>query len=48
MGENADMIMMGFICQTCGLPIDGDAWGFPRCCEECRDEEQIETSEIKK
>jgi hypothetical protein len=40
MGEIAEMIMMGFVCQQCGLPIDGDAWGFPRCCEECTDEEK--------
>jgi hypothetical protein len=47
MGEIADMILMGFICQQCGMPIDGDAYGFPRCCEDCDDEVQ-ESEEIKR
>jgi hypothetical protein len=38
MGEIAEMIMMGFICQQCGMPIeDGDGWGFPRCCDDCEE-----------
>lgn len=45
MGEIADMILMGFICQQCGMPIDGDAIGFPRCCEECAQDEKLEIIE---
>jgi hypothetical protein len=44
MGEIAEMIMMGYVCQHCGMPIDGDGWGFPRCCEECTDEEKEEAA----
>jgi hypothetical protein len=45
MGEIADMILMGFMCQQCGMPIDGDATGYPRCCEDCaavKENENIE------
>jgi hypothetical protein len=38
MGEIAEMIMMGFMCQQCGMPIDGDGWGYPRCCDDCKDQ----------
>ena len=47
MGEIAEMIMMGFICQTCGMPIDGDAWGFPRCCEDCAPKKIIKKEDKK-
>jgi hypothetical protein len=40
MGEIAEMILMGFLCQTCGMPIDNDAVGYPRCCENCTCEEK--------
>ena len=42
MGEIADMILMGFICQQCGMPIDEGATGFPRCCEDCTQDDKIE------
>jgi hypothetical protein len=32
----------------CGMPIDGDGWGFPRCCDECQHEEQLKTGELQK
>lgn len=47
MGEIAEMIMMGFICQQCGMPIDGDAWGYPRDCSDCNHVEQKPSGEPK-
>jgi hypothetical protein len=38
MGQIADDIMMGFICQHCLLPVDGGAPGHPRSCDECKEE----------
>ena len=36
MGEIAEMIMMGYLCQKCGTFIDMDgALGFPRSCDCC-------------
>jgi len=48
MGEHADMILMGFICQQCGMPVDGDAFGFPRCCDDCEDSREVKTNIEKK
>lgn len=35
MGNNAELILMGTICQTCGSLIDGSSVGHPRTCEDC-------------
>lgn len=35
MGEAADDVMDGFICQYCGDFIDGEAPGYPRSCSGC-------------
>ena len=36
MGDIADMIQNGDLCQECGVFIDdGMACGYPRYCEEC-------------
>lgn len=49
MGEVAELILMGFLCQQCGMPVDGDAFGFPRCCDSCDNSEvQLEKVETKK
>jgi hypothetical protein len=49
MGEIAEMIMMGFICQQCGMPIDGDGWGYPRCCDDCETEiKKLEKTQTEK
>ena len=48
MGDNAEMIMMGFVCQICGMPIDGDATGFPRSCDHCRPERFVKQSKFIK
>jgi hypothetical protein len=35
MGEIADLIILGFLCEHCGVMIDEEVTGFPRKCEEC-------------
>lgn len=37
MGDVADMILEGILCEACGVYI-GDAVGHPRLCEDCEDE----------
>lgn len=40
MGDIADDIIDGFICQYCCCPMpDGDEPGYPRTCLECLDDE---------
>lgn len=34
MGEIADLMLDGAICQTCGMEL-GDACGYPRTCRAC-------------
>lgn len=41
MGDIADMILMGFLCQECGAIMeDCDMPGFPRTCQDCKEESQ--------
>lgn len=35
MGEIADMILEGILCQLCGVYIDDENQEFPRYCEDC-------------
>ena len=39
MGEIADLVLDGVICQQCGCFI-GDPAGYPRDCEDCEEENQ--------
>lgn len=36
MGEIADMMIEGVLCQCCGCYIDDDYMGFPRFCDDCK------------
>ena len=36
MGEAANDILSGLMCQHCGGFIDGQEPGFPRSCSRCR------------
>ena len=38
MGEIADMMIDGTLCGGCGCYLDGDADGFTRFCEDCKNE----------
>lgn len=37
MGDVAEMVIDGVLCQACGCFI-GDAVGFPRSCDDCEEE----------
>lgn len=37
MGEIADAMINGFLCQYCGVFLDGEEPGYPRSCEDCED-----------
>jgi hypothetical protein len=38
MGEVADMMLDGTLCEGCGVYIDGEADGIPRLCTYCERE----------
>lgn len=35
MGDSAEMILEGIMCEGCGEFLDGDGPGFPRRCHAC-------------
>lgn len=37
MGEVAEMLIEGLLCEGCGIFLDGEHPGYPRKCEECED-----------
>lgn len=37
MGEVAEMIIEGILCESCGVYIEDPSGGFPRKCEECEE-----------
>lgn len=39
MGEIAEMMLDGSLCQCCGGYIDDEYSGHPRTCEVCEEEE---------
>lgn len=48
MGEIAEMMLDGTLCQICGSVIDGDSPGFPRYCLDCaKDEVEQNIEEIE-
>ncbi len=36
MGEIAEMILDGVLCQECGIALNGEAPGYPRSCHSCK------------
>jgi hypothetical protein len=36
MGDIAELMIMGFLCEQCGIVIDEEVTGFPRQCEDCK------------
>lgn len=40
MGEVAEMVVEGVLCEVCGAVVDGEATGYPRQCDICEDEEE--------
>lgn len=45
MGEIAEMMINGYLCEGCGVFLDGEEPGFPRRCEDCK--EASETNLLK-
>lgn len=39
MGEIAEMIIDGILCEQCGMLVDGEETGYPRLCGFCSGEE---------
>jgi hypothetical protein len=35
MGEIAEMMLDGTLCEGCGVYLDGEGDGYPRRCEDC-------------
>jgi hypothetical protein len=35
MGEIAEIMLEGVLCEQCGCLIDGEETGYPRLCEDC-------------
>ena len=49
MGEIADMMLEGDLCECCGCYIDGDGEGFPRYCSpQCARDRGVICDEPKK
>lgn len=42
MGDVAEMMLEGLLCEVCGELIDGDEPGYPRRCAGCCDESDDE------
>ncbi|AVF41531.1 hypothetical protein AL486_18890 [Pandoraea apista] len=38
MGDIAEMMLDGTLCEGCGVSLGGVGDGFPRRCRDCRDE----------
>ena len=38
MGEIAEMVIEGILCEGCGVLIDGEQTGYPRQCDYCDQE----------
>lgn len=38
MGEIAEMMVDGTLCQRCGVFLDGDSPGYPRYCQDCAED----------
>lgn len=48
MGEIAEMMLDGTLCQRCGAFLDGNSPGYPRYCKDCaKDEVQQNIEEIE-
>ena len=37
MGEQAELMINGDVCQYCGVYLDDEGDGFPRSCEACEE-----------
>jgi hypothetical protein len=42
MGEIADMMLDGTLCESCGVYLDGNSPDHPRKCSACQKDEKLE------
>jgi hypothetical protein len=43
MGEAAEMMLDGTLCECCGVALDGDSPGYPRyCSDQCAEDRGVE------
>ena len=45
MGEIAEMMLDGTLCEGCGVYLEGEGQGFPRYCGGCRSDRRKGTQE---
>ena len=48
MGEYAEMLLDGTLCESCGCFINAEPAGYPATCEECFSEEMKGSVENEK
>ena len=48
MGDIADMMIDGILCEGCGVWIDDEDAGYPRLCESCAHECRADGRNIEK
>lgn len=41
MGEIAEMMLDGTLCQGCGVYLDDESFGVPRYCSECARQNEV-------
>ena len=41
MGDIADMMLDGTLCEGCGVYLEGEGDGFPRYCPDCEQEKAV-------
>ena len=46
MGEMADMIIDGTVCEECGAFLDGAMPGYPRKCSDCGGDINVDAPDI--
>lgn len=47
MGEIADAMINGEMCEACGVPLGGESYGIPRYCStECADDRGADHSQV--
>lgn len=48
MGDIADMMIDGTLCEGCGVYMDGDGYGVPRRCPSCsRDDQPAPSAKVE-
>lgn len=48
MGEIADMMIEGILCEQCGVFLEGEPPGYPRLCGDCEKDVPVDRVEIHK